>query len=412
MKYVVCDQVVLSKAPVGPLAAYLGSFVEFVSAQGYSLNSIHRQVLLCAGFSRWLNRKRVALRSICTEHTGRYLRYRARQAKICLGDAAALRRLVDFLRGEGVIPAEKVSAPRLTPVERYAQAYERHLRETCALAEATILNYVPFIRNFLKGRFGDGRVVLSSLGARDVVRFVQRQAPRLHRKRAKLMTRALRSFLKYARYRGEVTLDLAAAVPVVANWSMPSIPRAISTDQVHQLLASIDRQTATGRRDYAILLLLARLGLRSSEVAFLELDDIDWNTGTLNIRGKSGRLNEFPLPQRVGQAIAAYLRNGRPPSTSRRVFLRAKAPVRGFRGASGVGSIVRHSLQRAGIKAPTYGAHQFRHGLATEMLRQGASLGEIGDVLGHRHPQTTKIYTKVDLAALRTLALPWPGGAR
>ncbi len=148
-----------------------------------------------------------------------------------------------------------------------------------------------------------------------------------------------------------------------------------------------------------------------SEVAFLELDDIDWNTGTLNIRGKSGRLNECPLAQEVGKAIATYLRDGRPPSTSRRVFLRAKAPIRGFLGASGVGSIVRHSLKRAGVKAPTYGAHQFRHGLATEMLRQGASLGEIGDVLGHRHPQTTKIYTKVDLAALRSLALPWPGGA-
>ncbi len=226
------------------------------------------------------------------------------------------------------------------------------------------------------------------------------------------MTSALRSFLKYARYRGEVALDLAAAVPAVACWSMPSIPRAIAADQVRQLLASIDRRTAIGRRDYAILLLLARLGLRSSEVAFVELDDFDWNTGTLSVRGKSGQRNEFPLPLEVGKAIAAYLRNGRPLSTSRRVFLRAKAPIRGFRGASGVGSVVRHALQRARIDAPTYGAHQFRHGLATEMLRQGASLGEIGDVLGHRHPQTTKIYTKVDLEALSTLALPWPGGVQ
>jgi site-specific recombinase XerD len=279
------------------------------------------------------------------------------------------------------------------------------------LAEATIVNYVPFVHSFLKGRFGDGPVTLSQLCARDVVTFVQRQAPRLHRKRAKLMTSALRSFLKYTRYRGEVILDLAAAVPIVANWSMPSIPRAISADQVQQLLTSIDRRTATGRRDYAILLLLARLGLRSGEVAFLELDDIDWNTGTVSVHGK-GLRNAFPLPLEVGKAIAAYLQCGRPPSVSRRVFLRAKAPIRGFRGASGVGSIVRHSLQRAGINAPTYGAHQFRHGLATEMLRQGASLGEIGDVLGHRHPQTTKIYTRVDLEALRTLALPWPGGER
>jgi site-specific recombinase XerD len=234
----------------------------------------------------------------------------------------------------------------------------------------------------------------------------------LHLKRAKLLTTALRSFLRYARYRGEVTVDLAAAVPVVANWSMTSLPRAIAADQVRQLLASINRRTAIGRRDYAILLLLARLGLRSSEVVFLELDDIDWKVGQLSVRGKGGQRTELPLSAEVGRAIAEYLRRGRPAGVSRRVFLRAKAPIRGFRGASGVGSIVRHALKRAGINAPTHGAHQFRHGLATEMLRQGASLSEIGDVLGHRHPQTTSIYTKVDLSALRPLALPWPGGAR
>jgi integrase/recombinase XerD len=222
----------------------------------------------------------------------------------------------------------------------------------------------------------------------------------------------LRSFLHYARYLGEVTLDLAAAVPIVANWSMTSIPRAISAEHVRQLLASIDRRTAVGRRDYAILLLLARLGLRSGEVASLELDDIDWNLGQVSVRGKSGQRNRLPLPTEVGKAIAAYLRRGRPESTSRGVFLRARAPICAFRGASGVGSIVRHSLERAGIQATTTGTHQFRHGLATEMLRRGASLSEIGDLLGHRHPQTTKIYTKVDIKALRTLALPWPGGVR
>jgi site-specific recombinase XerD len=286
------------------------------------------------------------------------------------------------------------------------------LREARALARATIINYVPFIRDFLEDRFGDGQVTLSRLCAGDVVQFVQHQVPRLHRKRAKLMTSALRSFLRYACYRGDITLDLAAAVPVTANWSMTSIPRAIAADQVRQLLLSIDRRTATGRRDYAILLLLARLGLRAGEVVSLELDDIDWNAGQLSVRGKGGQHNALPLSTEVGKAIAAYLRQGRPCSTSRRVFLRAKAPIRGFRGASGVGSIVRHSLKRAGINAPSKGAHQFRHGLATEMLRQGASLGEIGEVLGHRHPQTTMIYSKVDLKTLRTLALPWPGGVR
>ena len=153
------------------------------------------------------------------------------------------------------------------------------------------------------------------------------------------------------------------------------------------MLASIDRRTAMGRRDYAILLLLARLGLRSGEVAFLELDDIDWNAGKLSVRGKSGQRSDLPLPKEVGKAIAAYLRHGRPQSTSRRVFLRAKAPIAAFEVACGVGSIVRHRLLRAGLDAPTYGAHQFRHGLATELLRQGASLGEIGELLGHRSPR-------------------------
>ena len=412
MKCVINSQVVLSRPLEGPLAAHIASFAESVSDQGYSLYSVKRHVRIAACFSRWLKQRGIAVRSICADHAAQYLRYRARHVRICEGDRAALTHVTDFLRHEGLIPAEKTSAGRLTAVERCTQAYEQYLREARALARATIINYAPFIRDFLTDCYGDGRITLSRLSADDVVKFVQRQAPRLHRKRAKLMTTALRSFLYYARYRGDVTLDLAAAVPVVPNWSMTSIPRGIAADQVRQLLVSIDRRTAIGRRDYAILLLLARLGLRSGEIASLELDDIDWNVGQLTVRGKTGQRSALPLPTEVGKAIAAYLRRGRPSSACRRVFLRAKAPISGFRGQCGIGSIVRHSLQRAGINAPTTGAHQFRHGLATEMLRQGASLSEIGDLLGHRHPQTTKIYTKVNLNALRTLAMPWPGGMR
>jgi site-specific recombinase XerD len=412
VKYIINDQVVLSQAPEGPIAAHLGSFAEWASAQGYASYSIHRQVLIAAGFSRWLRQKGVRLCNITSDHSSRYLRYRARHVRPSRGDAAALRYLIDFLRRKGAVPAEKISECRLSPIEHCTHAYEQYLREECGLARSTIVNYVPFIRAFLKDRFGDGLATLSRLCAGDVVGFVRRQASQLPRKIAKLMTTALRSFLHYARYRGEVTLDLAAVVPIVANWSMTSIPRGIAADKVRRLLASIDRHTAIGRRDYAVLLLLARLGLRAGEVAFLELDDIDWNLGQLSVRGKSGQRSELPLPEEVGKAIAAYLRHGRPDSTSRRVFLRAKAPIRGFLGAGSVSSLVRHSLMRAGIDAPTLGAHQFRHGLATEMLRQGASLSEIGDLLGHRHPQTTKIYTKVDIKALRTLAMPWPGGAR
>ena len=322
-----------------------------------------------------------------------------------------LSHLIKFLRTTRVIPGAKISIPSL-PAERCARDYEQYLRQDRALARATIINYVPFIADFLKDRFGARPVRLSGLKAADVVRFVQSRARSLHVKRAKLMTTALRSFFQYIRLRGEVTLDLAAAVPIVAGWSMASIPRAIAPEQTRRLLASIDRKTAMGRRDYAIVLLLARLGLRSGEAAALELNDIDWSAGQLSIRGKGGRRSELPLPVDVGRAMAAYLRHGRPQCNSRRIFLRSKAPVRGFLGASGVGSIVRHRLQRAGITAPTYGAHQFRHGLASDMLRQGASLAEIGAVLGHHHPDTTRIYTKIDLKALYTLAQPWPGGVQ
>jgi integrase/recombinase XerD len=412
VKFIVNDQVVLLRAPEGPLAPYIVSFAKWAIGQGYSLCSLRRRIWIAVSFSRWLAEKSVRLRSVSSRHFDQYLRYRTRRQDTRPGDATALKQLLDFLRDRKVIPVEKMRQRRLSPVEQHVRAYERYLREDRALVTATIVNYVRFIRAFLKDCFGNAPVRLSQLCAGDVVRFVQRQAPRLHLKTAKLLTTALRSFLKYTRYRGYVRLDLAAAVPRVANWSMPSIPRAIAPDQVRRLLAQIKRHTAVGRRDYAVLLLLARLGVRSSEVVLLELDDIDWKDGSLSVHSKGGRLIQLPLPKDVGEAIAAYLRHGRPPSASRRVFLRAKAPIRGFQGPSTVGTIVRHALLRAGIDAPTTGAHQFRHGLATEMLRQGASLSEIGELLGHRSPETTKIYTKVDLNALRTLALPWPGGVR
>jgi site-specific recombinase XerD len=412
VKCVINDQVVLSRSPEGPIAAHLHAFAASHAALGYAKGSLQREIRLAAGFSQWLKKKDVALRGVDADHVARYLRDRRRRKGPGPGDFAALRHLLEFLRRQGVIDAEPIAVPRLTSTERGVQAYVQYLRDARALASATITNYAPFIQRFLTDQFGEGPVRLARLTARDVVRFVQRQAPRLHLKRAKLLTSALRSFLQYARYRGAVTRDLAAAVPAVANWSMPAIPRAIGDEQVRQLLTSINRRTAMGRRDYAIVLLLARLGLRANEVSGLELEDINWKDGQVSVRGKRGLGTILPLPADVGAAIAAYLRHGRPASASRRVFLRTKAPIQGFLGQCAIGSIIRHRLHRAGIAAPTTGAHQFRHALAKRMLRRGASLTEIGEILRHRSPQTTMIYAKVDLPALRTLALPWPGGAR
>ena len=167
-----------------------------------------------------------------------------------------------------------------------------------------------------------------------------------------------------------------------------------------------------GRRDYAILLIVARLGLRAGEIKTLTLEDLDWQEGLITVLGKAGRYSQMPLPADVGEAIADYLQHGRPTVSSRCLFLRTRAPAGGFKSKCGVGSIVQHTLTRAGVDAPRKGTHQFRHGLASQMLRQGASLSEIGELLRHRSPQTTAIYAKVDLASLATLALPWPGGAQ
>lgn len=412
MKYVINDRVVLMRPPQGPLAASIRPFSSCVNERGYQRDSLLQRIRIAVDFSRWLGERALRPPNIQAQHCAQYLRYRARRKKMHRGDALALIQFREFLCHQGVIAAEKIPPERLTPVERCAQDFERYLREERLLASATIVNYVPFIRGFLKRCFGTGPVKLSKLRARDVVRFVQRQAPRLHLRRAKLLTTALRSFLRYGCYRGEIRADLVTAVPCVANWSMPLIPRAITPDQVRRVLTHVDRRTAVGRRDYAILLLLARLGLRAGEIVFLELEDIDWKAGCLSVRGKRGRRTQLPLPKEVGDAVVAYLRDGRPRTHSRRVFLRATAPVRGFLGPSTVSTVVRHALLRAGVESATAGAHQFRHGLASEMLRHGASLSEIGELLGHRSPETTKIYAKVDLQALRTLALPWPGGAR
>lgn len=230
MRYIINDKVVLSRPPEGPLAAHIGSFTQWVSEQGYAASSLWQRVHLAACFSRWLGEQGVRLGSVSSEHPAQYLQHRARRVQPGRSDVAALRHFLDFLRLEEVIPAEKEPSHRLTRVEQCLHGFERYLIEERTLASATIVNYVPFIHSFLDDRFGNGRVTLGRLRAGDVVRFVQHEAPRLHVKRAKLLTTALRSFLHYARYRGDITLDLAAAVPPVANWSMTSIPRAIPAD--------------------------------------------------------------------------------------------------------------------------------------------------------------------------------------
>jgi site-specific recombinase XerD len=265
---------------------------------------------------------------------------------------------------------------------------------------------------FLSQRFAENEPCFMELRASDVTTFVKDEVGKLSPGRAKLLVTALRSFLRYLLHQGLIMVELAGCVPAVARWSLSEIPKSLPAGTVQRVLAQQDRTTAVGRRNFAILMLLARLGLRAGEVVALNLEDLDWEEGLIRIRRKGARWTQLPLQTDVGEAVATYLRSDRPRCSSRRVFLRHSAPIRGFAHTITVSSIVRRTLIRAGVDSVRTGAHLLRHTLAVDLLRNGASLDEIGDVLSHRSPNTTALYAKVDVAALSTIALPRPGGAQ
>ena len=366
-------------------------------------------------FFRWCEGRGIEFDALADDGIDRYQRSRARRRsrrpETRRQERQALTLLLHFLRKQGICVA---AAARATAVDGVAADFAQHLRRNQALAPITVEGYTRLAGRFLAWRFGQGEVCLHDLRPTDAIAFVRHESMRLAPPALKGVTNALRSFLRFGEFRGEVPAGLAAGVPSVATWTTtPPIPKAIAAEHAQRAIDSCDRSTVVGRRDRAVLLLLARLGLRACEVIRLALDDVDWDQGQLRVRGKGGRQSLLPLPADVGAAIAAYLAHGRPPCADRHLFLRSLAPIRGLlEGSDGVGTIVRYALERAKVDAPHRGSHQFRHALAAHMLRQGASLPEIGQVLRHRSPQSTSIYAKVDLAALRTLVMAWPGGER
>lgn len=394
----------------GPLAPYIEPFARWVNEQQYSHLVYIRYVRIAEDFNRWLRRRQIQIDDIASEHATQFLKHRERRRRLTTADSPALKRLMELLLRVGAIP---VRVEQLSPVEQCLRVFGRHLCDERGLDAGSIINHCRYVRLFLKERFTDGEVKLGDLRASDIVYFIQHQALPEHRSRSKQIAAAMRAFLHYVFQAGAVDMDLSPAIPRVPNWRMTAIPRAIAPDQVRRALASCDRRTAMGRRDYAILLLLSRLGLRSTEVISLKLDDIDWKMGTLTVNGKGRRVDRLPLPADIGRAIVTYLQHGRPKSSSRHLFLRAVAPFSGFRGPASLTSLIVRVLRRANVRdSPSKGTHQFRFGLASEMLRRGASISEIGHVLRHRLVQTTMIYTKIDVRSLRELAARWPGGVR
>jgi site-specific recombinase XerD len=354
-------------------------------------------------FGRWLQRWRIALHDVTFAHARRYVRLRHRRKGF--GALLALKRLLEMLAQEGRI--SPMNAPK-SQVEVVVHKFGNFLNEERALARRTINNRKTIVTAFLAQRFGKRSFKFSNIKAENLIGFVQNEAARRCNS-IKAVETALRSFMRYLLFTGLVNQDLSIAIPSAPNRTFTGIPRHLTANQVSRVLASCNRQTRTGRRDYAILLLLARLGLRAGEVEALKLDDIDWVTGTLTVHGKGGKVRPMPLLHEVGKAMSLYLRKDRRPSPDRRIFQHVWAPRAGLNRS--VGSIVRFALDRAGVESISRGSHQFRHTIASQMLAKGASLAEIGEVLRHESPDTTFIYTKVDLGALRPLARRWPGGA-
>jgi len=409
IKRFVPNPTIMRQLRSGPLSAYLDGFAESLAQQGYCNQTGWKKIRLVADLSRWLARQRLKIGELDEQRSAAFLDARWKHHLRLSGDKTTPQLLLGHLRQLGVIPDPTAPCGAIDFIQR---DYGHFLIHERGFVPSSVVQYVCVVRRFLSDRFPDDQIKLPWLSAKDVTDFVTRDTAVRGRRSAQLMTAVMRSFLGYLFQAGRSRTNLAMAVPTVAGWRLSELPRYLEVAQVEKLLRSCDRRRKVGKRNYAVLLLLARLGLRAGEVSNLTLNDIDWEAGELRIRGKGDRVDRLPLPKDVGQAIADYLQKGRPRCSSRRVFIQSKAPYAGFAShPNAICGIVRSTLARAHIQTRNRGAHLLRHSLATRMLGNGGSLAEIGRVLRHQQIQSTEIYAKVDLKALRAMTHPWLGGA-
>lgn len=394
----------------GPLAVHLPGFADLLGQYGYTDENGRTKLRQLREFSQWLQLRRIGAGAINEQVVAAFRAGRRNRSRY-FGEGATLSIFLRHLRGLNVVPPP---CPALTesPLDLVVREYrEYQVNERC-LGEPSVAGYVAAIRRLLKDVLAGGVLDFHRLSANEINEFVLKEITQRGRKACQLSTSALRSFLRFLMMTGRLEWDLAQSVPTVAGWRASELPHYLESCEVEKLLNSCDRNTDVGKRNYAILLLLARLGLRAGEVSKLELHDVDWRASEISIRGKNGRVDRLPLPQDVGEAVVEYLKRRHAESSSKRLFLHAHAPYLGLVDTppNSVSSIVRRALKRAHLDPPHKGAHILRHSLATRMLGQGVSLFQIGKVLRHASIQTTEIYAKVDLPALRKLAQLWPGG--
>jgi site-specific recombinase XerD len=393
---------------------HIEPFLQHLRDTGYAERTLRKKRTIARAFARWAKRQGIATVNLNDGHVDAFLRRLPRGGKSRLKfELGGVRLFLGYLRATAGLQCPAPQAP-VSSTASLLQQYENHLRKDRGLAENSLRVYLPLIRTFLASKFA-GSGFPQSLKALTIRDFVIAQTRSRSAEYVRLLATALRSFCRFLFLSGHMPADLSSSVPRVCTYRQSTPPAFLAPEEVMRVLAAMDRSTPRGRRDYAILLLLARLGLRASEIVSLELDDVRWRTAEIVVRGKGRMVERLPLLRDIGEALATYLRKDRGASKSRRIFLRMWAPRVGLTGPAAVGHIVRLALAQAGIRRSGRGAaHLFRHGLATRMIRHGASLSEIAEVLRHRSQMTTSGYTQVAFEALRGVAQPWPtrGGAR
>jgi site-specific recombinase XerD len=395
----------------GPHGQLVERYAARLVGDGLVRHGTWRCFNVVGGLLSWIASHRGALADLDERSVEQYLRHRARKQSIQPGDRSALRRWLSVLREEGAIAPAVL--PPLTSHDRIFNEFDAYLRTERGLTPKSIVRHLPVIRRFLHEVCPAGDDDLGKISQEEVIRYIERHARDWSAGTGKAMCWSLRAFLRYLHHQGLNPRALAGCVPSLRRWKLTSLPTFLAAAHVQKALDGCDRATAMGRRDYAILMMLAKLGLRAGEVATLTLDDINWRTSEMLLRAKGRQRARMPIPPDVGAAIVAYLRQGRPKSLCRRLFIRTLAPHVGFASGCAITMIAKAALDRVGIVDCAHrGAHIFRHSLATELLRSGATLTEIGQLLRHENHDTTRIYAKVDIEALRTLSLPWPGGVQ
>jgi integrase/recombinase XerD len=392
----------------GPLSVFAAGFLEELLGRGYRPGTAAKQLQLMAQVSRWLAAHDLRLNDLRSVEIEHFVQERRATGRAQLASTRALVPLLGHLRGLGVVPPAPSREGR-TPADALLDRYAEYLLVGRGLAAETVRCYCNTARAFLADRERvAGDLGLGALDVAAINEYLLRASQRGSVSSSKAVVTGLRSLLCFLHLDGLIDRDLAVAVPSVAQWRLASLVKVLDAATVTRLLDSCDRDTAVGRRDFAILMLMSRLGLRIGEIAGLRLEHLDWRAGELVVCGKGNREERLPLPVDVGEAIVAWLQDGRPDCQSRFVFTRTRAPHDGLHPSS-LNSVVHRACKRA--RLPEVGPHRLRHTAATQMLRAGSSLRDVGQVLRHRSSEVTSIYAKVDRRALAAVVQPWPGAA-